>query len=188
MTRHLSVVPVQAQPAQGHPAGLVTRSLAAVVDGAVVAVVLVAMWIGWNALRFLWNPRGFAFGDTHVLLGFAAGWALSVLYLTGAWALTGRTYGAHLMGLRVVDRRGRKLRLWVALLRAVLYTTVPIGLLWSARGGTHASLQDVVVGSRVVYAWQGPAAGPTGRSSAGDEASAGALDEPGARHEERTVP
>ena len=181
MTRQLSVVPVQAQPAQGHPAGLVTRSIAAAVDGLVVAVVLVATWIGWNALRFLLNPRDFAFADTRVLLGFAAGWALSVLYLTAAWALTGRTYGCHVMGLRVVDRRGGRLRLWVSLLRAVLYTTVPIGLLWSARGGAHASLQDVVVGSRVVYAWQGLEAG-TARSSSGDEVSAGPLKEPGSIH------
>lgn len=182
MTRQLSVVPVQAQPAQGQPAGLVTRSFAAALDGVVVAVVLVATWVGWNAVRFLVNPRSFAFGDTHVLLGFAAGWTLSVVYLTLAWALTGRTYGCHVMGLRVVDRRGRKLRLWVALLRAVLYTTVPIGLLWSARGGAHASLQDVVVGSRVVYAWQGLATGVTARSSSRDEASTAPQIEPGASH------
>ena len=182
MTRQLSVVPAQAQPAQGQPAGLVTRSVAAVLDGIVVAVVLVATWVGWNAVRFLVNPRGFAFSDTRLLLGFAAGWALSVVYLTGAWALTGRTYGCHVMGLRVVDRRGRTLRLWVSFLRAALYTTVPIGLLWSARGGAHASLQDVLVGSRVVYAWQGLEAGTTARSSSRDEASEGPRNEPGSSH------
>lgn len=182
MTRQLSVVPAQAQPAQGRPAGLVTRSVAAVVDSMVVAVVLVATWIGWNAARFLLNPRGFAFADTHLLLGFAAAWGLSVVYLTVAWALTGRTYGCHVMGLRVVDRRGRKPRLWASFLRAVLYTTVPIGLLWSARGGAHASLQDVVVRTRVVYAWQGLDAGSTARSSSRDEASEGLENEPGTSH------
>ena len=182
MTRQLSVVPVRAQPAQGQPAGLVTRSIAAAVDSVVVAIVLLATWVGWNAARFLLNPRDFAFSDTRLLLGFAAAWGLSVVYLTVAWALTGRTYGCHVMGLRVVDRRGRKLRLWASLLRAVLYTTLPIGLLWSARGGAHASLQDVVVGSRVVYAWQGRAAGSTARSSPRDEASAGPRNEPGASH------
>ena len=52
----------------------------------------------------------------------------AIVYLAGTWAMVGRSYGCHVMGLRVVDRRGRSPRLAMALLRAVLYVFVPLAL------------------------------------------------------------
>jgi uncharacterized RDD family membrane protein YckC len=75
-----------------------------------------------------------------------------VLYLAFAWTVTGRTYGDHVMGLRVVDRRGGRVRLPRSLLRAVLYVAFPVGLLWCVVA-TRRSLQDAVLGTTVVYDW-----------------------------------
>jgi uncharacterized RDD family membrane protein YckC len=56
------------------------------------------------------------------------------------------------MGLRVVGRRSRRLGPVVALLRAVACVVFPIGLLWVAVDKQRRSLQDLLFGSRVIYA------------------------------------
>ena len=87
------------------------------------------------------------------MLSVTAGLVLLVLYLTVAWSIIGRTYGCHVMGLRVVSRRGKRLRPLVALLRAVLYVMFPIGLLFCAGGVGRRSLQDLVLRTSVIYDW-----------------------------------
>ncbi len=150
----VSAVPREARPYQGRAAGLVTRSVAAVVDALVVALVVLSGYAGLNALVFLINPRSFTFLDTSLLLSLTAGWVVALGYLTACWWVTGRTYGCHLMGLRVVTRRGRRLRLWTALVRALTCTLAPIGLLWSAGSRENRSLQDLLVGTQVIYEWR----------------------------------
>lgn len=150
----VSAVPREARPYQGRNAGLVTRSVAAVVDALVVALVVLSGYLGLNGLLFLANPRSFTFLDTRLLLSLTAGWTVATLYLTACWWLTGRTYGCRLMGLRVTGRRRGRLRLWTAFLRALACTLVPIGLLWSAGSRHNRSLQDLFLGTQVVYEWQ----------------------------------
>jgi len=150
----VSPVPREARPYQGRTAGLVTRCVAAALDALVVAAVVLACYLGLNGLVFLADPRSFAFLDTHLLLSLTTGLVVAMLYLTVGWALTGQTYGSHLMGLRVVSSRGHRLRLWVAFFRAVFCTLVPIGLLWCAGSRGHRSIQDLVLRTRVIYDWQ----------------------------------
>ena len=57
------------------------------------------------------------------------------------------------MGVRVVDRHGRTPGAFLALARAVLYVVFPLGLLWCAAGGSRRSVQDLLLGTRVVYDW-----------------------------------
>jgi uncharacterized RDD family membrane protein YckC len=57
-------------------------------------------------------------------------------------------------GLRVLDRSGRRLSVRRALLRAVLYVVFPAGLLWILVSRRNASVQDLVVGSIVIYDWR----------------------------------
>jgi uncharacterized RDD family membrane protein YckC len=123
------------------------------VDALVVAGLLLLGYAGLNVLRFLVDPRGFQFTEASPLLSLTTATVLAVVYLAAAWAVTGRTYGCHVMGLRVVGRRGHRVRAIVALARAVLYVAFPIGLVWCAGSRTHRSLQDVVLGTSVVYDW-----------------------------------
>jgi uncharacterized RDD family membrane protein YckC len=57
------------------------------------------------------------------------------------------------MGLEVVNRRGARLGPVRALLRAVFYTSFPVGLLWVAVDSRRRSAQDIVLRTRVIYAW-----------------------------------
>jgi uncharacterized RDD family membrane protein YckC len=150
----LSPIPREARPYQGQPAGLVSRSIANLIDGVLVGVVLTLGYVGLNAVIFVADPQSFTFIDPS--LGWIVLWTLwlTVLYFTGAWAITGRTYGCHLMGLRVVGRRGRRVRPLVALARALLCVFFPIGLLWCAVSPRERSLQDVLLRTSVVYDWR----------------------------------
>jgi len=149
----ISFVPVDARPFQGQTAGVVSRSIAASVDATLVAVCVVGAYLGLNGLLFLINPRDFSFHGAHLLFSLAVAWGFSVLYLTACWALTGRSYGCHVMGLRVVGRRGGRLHFLGALVRAALCALIPIGLFWCGISRTNKSFQDIFLGTRVVYDW-----------------------------------
>ena len=150
----ISPVPREARPYQGETAGLVTRFIANTVDALCVGAALVAAYLGFNGFRFLVHPRGFEFTDSSLILSMAAAAVVLVVYLTAAWATTGRTYGDHLMGLRVIDRRGQRIRPLTALVRAVTYTVFPIGLLWCAASRSRRSLQDALLRTSVIYDWR----------------------------------
>jgi uncharacterized RDD family membrane protein YckC len=97
-------------------------------------------------------------------LDATAGGAIAVVYLGLSWASTGRSVGKQVAGLRVVYRGGRRLPLWRSLARALLYVLFPAGLLWVLASRRNASVQDLVVGTAVLYDWAyHPAEGGTGR-------------------------
>jgi uncharacterized RDD family membrane protein YckC len=150
----LSPLPPEARPYQGRRAGVVTRLVAAGIDGAVVIAVLAAAYVAVAAVLFLIDPRGFSFPQVGIFFSLAAGFVVLVVYLTLAWWLGGRTYGCLVMGLRVVNFHGERLLLAGALLRALLSAAVPIGLLWVAVSSHNRSLADVVLRTSVVYDWQ----------------------------------
>jgi uncharacterized RDD family membrane protein YckC len=149
----VSVVPMAARRFQGHRAGLITRVLANTVDFAVIVAALAAGYLGVAALRFLWNSRSFAFPTPSPQTLLLAGSAIAVIYLTGAWAITGRTYGDHVLGLRVVNWRGQPPRLGGALLRALFCAGFPIGLFWVLVSRENRSVQDVVLRTSVIHDW-----------------------------------
>jgi len=151
---HVSAVPREARPYQGRRAGVVSRTVAAAVDLCVVVAALLGAYAGWAALLLLLNPQGFRFPDASPFLGFVAAFLMSVAYLTVAWVTTGRTYGDHVMGLRVVNRRGGHLGLAVAAARAVAYAVFPIGLYWAAVSRDNRSLPDLVLRTSVIYDWE----------------------------------
>jgi uncharacterized RDD family membrane protein YckC len=145
---------MQARPLQGRRAGLVTRALADTVDFGVVLAVLAIGYVGVAAARFLWKSWAFTFPTPSLPLILVLGGIIAVLYLTATWATTGRSYGKHLLGLRVVGPFGR-LRVGGALLRAALCVAFPVGIIWVAVSRENRSLPDVVLRTSVVYDWLG---------------------------------
>jgi uncharacterized RDD family membrane protein YckC len=146
-----------ATAAQGQAAGLISRCIASVVDLLVVVAVVLAGYLVFALVLLVSRPRRFAWPATAPGLLAWLGCVVAVLYLGAFWSGTGRTIGDQLMGLRVRTRQGRRLRPSRALLRALLCVVFPLGLLWSAVSRARRSVQDLVVGSEVVYEW-GPRA------------------------------
>ncbi|NKQ52332.1 RDD family protein [Amycolatopsis sp. K13G38] len=138
---------------QGRPAGIVSRTVANVVDAGVVAVVLGVLYLAVLAVLFALDPVRFhppVLGSGKIV---PAGIGVAVLYLTVAWCGTGRTLGDQLLGLRVIDRHGRPPRVAVALVRAVTCVLFALGLLWVLAGARRRSVQDVLLRTSVIYDW-----------------------------------
>jgi uncharacterized RDD family membrane protein YckC len=150
----VSPLPREARPYQGRRAGLVTRMIAAALDGVVVILVLIVGYVSLAGFLFLVDPRGFSFPDIGLLFCLASVFGVLVVYQTLAWRLTGRTYGGRVMGLRIVNHRGRRLRWGGAFVRALFSAGFPIGLMWVAVSRENRSVQDVLLRTSVVYDWQ----------------------------------
>jgi len=146
-------VPRGAQAVQGHRAGIVTRMLAAVVDALVAVVVVAAGYAVVLGAVFVLGPRSFTFPDPGFGLLLASFLGVLTCYLALAWATTGRSYGGRLLGLRVVDARGRRLHVLVAVARALLCVFVPVVIFWVVVSRENRSGADVLLGSSVVYDW-----------------------------------
>ena len=152
MTAQPTVEPpgVRAQPATTH-AGVVTRGLAACVDLAVVVVATVLLDLAAAGVRFAWSPARFRWPQPGALLTSLVIMGIAVVYLTVAWAVTGRSYGDRLLGLRVVSTRLDLVGWPRSFCRALLSVVFPVGLLWSAVSATRRSVQDIVLRTVVVY-------------------------------------
>ena len=150
---HISPIPREARTYQGQRAGVVSRTLSCVVDGLVIIALLVSGYLGLNGFVFMLQPRSFQFIDVSFVAMLFIGMGLGFFYFAVAWAAFGRTYGCHVMGLRVVDRRGLKPRPLLAMARAALCVAVPIGLYWCVVSPHRRSLADVVLQTSVIYDW-----------------------------------
>jgi uncharacterized RDD family membrane protein YckC len=152
----VAAMPREARPYQGHRAGIFSRMLASAIDFVIVAAVVAAGYGALSLVLFLWRPSRFHF--PHVASGWlllAAG-VLLFIYLSAEWAATGRTWGDLLLGLRVVNNRGKPLSRVYAVLRAALCIVFPIGILWVAISSANRSVADIVLRTSVIYDWGPP--------------------------------
>lgn len=152
--RPTRVYPVGAGRQQGLRAGVVSRTVAMVIDAAYIAVLVAGAYVGYSALRFLRNPRNFTWPVVSSTQFITAALVLAAITLAIGWAGVGRTTGMRFMGLRIVDRSGSTPGFWVALLRAITCVVLPLGLFWSAVSKRNASVQDLIFRTSVIYDWQ----------------------------------
>ncbi|MFL6237931.1 MAG: RDD family protein [Actinomycetes bacterium] len=146
-------LPAAAQDVQGTRAGFASRAAAGFIDLLVTGVLLIAVYLGVAGLTFLWRPRDFTFPTpSSFVVGLTAS-LLAAAYFTATWSTTGRTYGDGVLGLRVVTRRGARMHVGVALLRAATTVIFPIGLLWLAFDRDNRSVQDLLCRTSVLYDW-----------------------------------
>ena len=132
-------------------AGVVTRLLAAAVDAVVVVVLTALLDLAAAGARFVWSPVDFRWPRPTTAVIVVVLLLVAVVYLAVGWALTGRTYGSRLMGLRVLSSQGQLLGWTRSMLRALMSVLWPVGLLWSGISRTRLSLADIVLRTVVVY-------------------------------------
>jgi uncharacterized RDD family membrane protein YckC len=143
----------QARALQGHQAGFVSRIAADAVDLGVVWAIGLAALLFAGVVRYLLAGPPFRTPALPTWVSSTAGAIIAVGYLAAAWASTGRTVGKQVAGLRGLDQAGRRLPLRRALLRAALCVLFPGGLLWVLVSRRNASVQDLLVGTAVIYDW-----------------------------------
>jgi uncharacterized RDD family membrane protein YckC len=137
------------------PAGIVTRVAAMGVDIAVVVVLGASLYLVVAGARLILAPTTFEWPSAPLWGWLAVELVLSVLYLTASWAMTGRSYGDSLLGLRVLSFRQRIPGWSLSFVRAVFCVFFPIGLFWVVLSPNRRSIQDVVLRTVVVYDWHG---------------------------------
>jgi len=123
------------------------------VDMAVVIVIGSLIYLGVAVARLVWQPSAFQWPDPPFYLTVVVELIVAVLYLTASWAMTGRTYGDSLLGLRVLSFRRRIPGWTLSFVRAVLCVMFPLGLFWVVFSPSRRSIQDVMLRTIVVYDW-----------------------------------
>ena len=112
-----------------------------------------SIYLSVSGAKFIWSPTRFSWPEPPLLLSVSAEGVLAIGYLTAGWAISGRTFGKSLLGLRVVSLRGRLLGWTRAFVRAVFCVFFPVGLFWVLFSPSRRSLQDIALRSMVIYDW-----------------------------------
>jgi uncharacterized RDD family membrane protein YckC len=147
-------LPREVRPYQGRRAGIVSRTIANSIDFGVMVVSVAVGYLCWVGFWFLLNPTTFTWPTVNFGLLLLVGFGFLFCYFAIVWATVGRSYGDHLMGLRVVNFRGDRLRWGGAILRSAFCVAVPLGLFWVMVSRENRSLQDMVLRTSVIYDWQ----------------------------------
>jgi len=147
------VLPPDAAERQGTRAGVVSRTVAMVIDTAYTVVLVGIGYALWAGARLLRNPRGFEWPQVSYVALVTVALIVAAALLASSWTATGRSPGGRLMGLRVLGPDGSPPHLLRSLLRAIACVVFPLGLFWSAVSKRNASAQDLLLGTRVVYDW-----------------------------------
>lgn len=143
-------LPPQARAVQGRRAGPVTRGLANLIDCALVILLLVLAGITLSLAGAALERDS----DVSALGLIGLSGTVAWLYLAVAWTTVGSTYGQGLMGIRVVSRRGSRLRPLRGAARATLCVFFPWLWFWILVSPRALTPFDLAVGSQVVYDWQ----------------------------------
>lgn len=143
--------------AVGHYAGPWSRLAAYIIDavlvGALYSVITATIiWILELILEKNFDASSLGSGASA---SFLTVWSL--LYFFVPWAISGRTPGMLVLGLRVVRRDGSRLDPGHAFIRAITlplsFLLLGLGLIGIVIGREHRALHDVFANTTVVYAW-----------------------------------
>lgn len=146
---------------QGHYAGAVTRLAAFAIDQSVAtgAFAVTTAVVSW-ALQLVtsgevsWDPDPLVTGIVYV------GWLF--LYYAYPWAVSGKTFGMAVLGIRVVGKDGSPAGPRRAALRTVAlplsFATLGLGFVPIITGRHRRALHDAIAGTAVVYSWDARAA------------------------------
>jgi uncharacterized RDD family membrane protein YckC len=179
-----ALTPIRGLPAteravalQGHHAGVVSRFLAFLADTTIAAAAFAVL--AGLAVLALDVVAGVTWVSEDHRLAMSITYLLwQVLYLAGPTALTGRTAGKAMLGLRVVNPDGKPVGAWRALVRTLVFPVsfllFGVGFLLGLVRRDRRMLHDLVGRTAVVYAWDAEVARL--RAHATEEATGGGED------------
>jgi uncharacterized RDD family membrane protein YckC len=132
-------------------AGAISRTVAFLVDATIVTVFAVGATI---VFQLMGSVIG-VIGSTITQAGMVFVGSVPTIfagYNFVFWGLTGRTPGMALLGLRVVNTSGQRIRWMSSLVRAILLTVFTIGAIWCLVDRRHQAIHDKVARTVVVRA------------------------------------
>ncbi|MGI9196653.1 MAG: RDD family protein [Candidatus Nanopelagicales bacterium] len=145
-------LPEAARAFQGERAGFASRVAACCIDVGLVILLMMGVWLAIELIQLVFSP-GLNVEPPKASTLVIWGYFFTTFYWTVAWATSGRSFGAWVMGVRVVNRKGEKLSWPLSLLRAGFSVGFPFGLLWALFSKRNRSLQDIALRTIVIYDW-----------------------------------
>jgi uncharacterized RDD family membrane protein YckC len=151
----------QAISQQGHYAGAVSRLAAFVVDQSIAttAYSIGTAVVAWCIALVTNQEIDVSITGWVSVIGYVL-WLF--LYYAYPWAMSGKTLGMTLLGIRVVTSRGAPIGARTAAVRTLAlplsFLTLGIGFLPILFGRERRALHDRIAGTAVVYAWDAQAA------------------------------
>ena len=146
---------------QGHYAGSVSRFAAYAIDLAVSTAMftLALAAISWAVHIVTGHDVSWNRSNIVVAVIFV-GWQF--VYFGYCWAVSGRTFGMAVLGIRVVHADGTVLDPRRAIVRALVFPLsfllFGLGFLGILVQHEHRALHDLIAGTAVVYSWDARAA------------------------------
>jgi uncharacterized RDD family membrane protein YckC len=148
--------PAQSVTAQGHYAGSVSRFLAYAIDlfASTAMYTLVLAAISYVAQivsgkQVSWNRQDIVVVVTYVAWEF--------FYFGYSWAVSGRTFGMAVLGIRVVRADGAIAEPWRGVVRSLVFPLsfllFGLGFLGILVQRERRALHDLIAGTAVIYAW-----------------------------------
>ena len=154
-------IPDKSVTAQGNYAGSVSRFLAYGIDlfasSAVYTLVLAAISYVVQIVsgkQVSWNRQDIVVVVTYVAWEF--------FYFGYSWAVSGRTFGMAVLGVRVVRADGAVAEPWRGVVRSLVFPLsfllLGLGFLGILVQRERRALHDLIAGTAVIYAWDARAA------------------------------
>lgn len=146
---------------QGNYAGSVSRFVAYAIDlavsTAVFSLALAGISYGVRVVtghNLSWNRSDVVVAVLYVIWQF--------VYFGYSWAVSGRTLGMAVLGIRVVDADGSVIEPRRGVIRALVFPLsfllFGLGFLGILVQREHRALHDLIAGTAVIYAWDARAA------------------------------
>lgn len=146
---------------QGHYAGAATRLAAFALDQSVAAAAfaITTAVISW-ALHLVTAGEIDLSPQPWMTAVIFVGWLF--VYYAYPWAVSGKTFGMALLGIRVVAQDGSDAAPHNAVLRTLAlplsFLTLGLGFVPIITGRHRRALHDAIAGTAVVYSWDARAA------------------------------
>ncbi|MEZ5380407.1 MAG: RDD family protein [Microthrixaceae bacterium] len=146
---------------QGHYAGPVTRLVAYALDQGIVTGIftLSLALLGFAVDLVTGGEVSLSLPAAVLTVAYALWW---LAYYAYPWAVSGKTLGMAIVGIRVVSEDGDDLGPKAAILRAITlplgFLTLGLGFLWALVDVRRRALHDRLAHSAVVYDWDARAA------------------------------
>ena|SRR5690349_7400784 len=151
----------QSIAAQGHYAGSVSRFLAYAIDLAISTGVFALALAGISYVAQVVSGKQISWNRQNiVVIVLFVAWEF--FYFGYSWAMSGRTAGMAVLGVRVVRADGQAIDPWHGVLRALVFPLsfllLGLGFLGILVQRERRALHDLIAGTAVVYAWDARAA------------------------------
>lgn len=141
---------------QGHYANIASRSVAFIIDIVTIATLFALGSAVIERIVSLFLGRVVSAPDSRLLYS-SAGVVWAFVYLAYPLAVSGRTFGMSVFGLRAVRADGSDLSAGRAVVRVL---ALPLSFLFFGMGFVlivlrrdHRALHDLISGAAVVYVW-----------------------------------